>query len=637
MSAEFNLCYRWHSCISEKDDKWIQDFYQDLFGKPGDQLSVPELVMGFSKFESLVPEDPAQRVFGGFQRGADGKFDDNDLVDCISSAVEDCAGAFGARNVPASMRAIEVLGIIQGRKWNVAGLNEFRKHFGLKPYERFEDINSDPEVSDQLRHLYEHPDFVELYPGLVAEEAKKPMVPGVGIAPTYTISRVVLSDAVCLVRGDRHYTTDYSPRHLTNWGYNEVQYDKSVNNGCVFYKLFIRAFPNHFKSNSVYAHYPMVIPSENHKILTDLGKIDQFDFSRPTFTPLRVNITSYGGAKYILENPDKYKVTWHEGMTFLLGSGGSKFMLSGDSAFHAEQRKCMHAQLYRDSWHAHIKAFYRQITEQLLAEKSYVVAGQRHVDIIRDVGNIAHVHFASRVFNLPLKTAANPKGIYSEQELYMVLAVIFVCIFFDIDPVKSFPLRQAARTVAQQLGKLVEANVKITRGFGTRGLFSGSAKKDDPLASYGVNMIKGLAKSGLSTYDIAWSQIVPTAGAMVPNQAEVVCDTSSPTLTPSSPQPYLPIPSQIPRLYQLTKSSSPKPSTSTSRQRGRHTSRTSTGWPRSPHLRKLTLCSSATPWRGSGSPARSDPTVRLRWRTRSARTTGARCPSSRRTASSSAL
>jgi len=94
----------------------------------------------------------------------------------------------------------------QARKWNCGSLNEFRKFFGLKPYATFEDINSDPEIADQLRHLYEHPDFVELYPGIVSEEAKVPMVPGVGIAPTFTISRAVLSDAVALVRGDRYYT-----------------------------------------------------------------------------------------------------------------------------------------------------------------------------------------------------------------------------------------------------------------------------------------------------------------------------------------------------------------------------------------------------------------------------------------------
>lgn len=69
----------------------------------------------------------------------------------------------------------------------------------------------DPEVADQLRNLYEHPDFVEMYPGIVAEEAKVPMVPGVGIAPTFTISRAILSDAVCLVRGDRFYTVRSTP------------------------------------------------------------------------------------------------------------------------------------------------------------------------------------------------------------------------------------------------------------------------------------------------------------------------------------------------------------------------------------------------------------------------------------------
>lgn len=101
------------------------------------------------------------------------------------------------------------MGINQARRWNVGSLNEFRKFFGLKSHETFEEINSDPEIADELRNLYEHPDFVELYPGIVSEEAKEPMAPGVGIAPTYTISRAVLSDAVALVRGDRHYTVTF--------------------------------------------------------------------------------------------------------------------------------------------------------------------------------------------------------------------------------------------------------------------------------------------------------------------------------------------------------------------------------------------------------------------------------------------
>ncbi|KAI1474429.1 heme peroxidase [Daldinia eschscholtzii] len=520
VSAEFNLCYRWHSCISDKDDKWVEDFFREIFNKDPSELSHQDLVMGFAKFERGIPDEPAERVFGGFKRNNDGIFDDDDLVGCISDAIEDCAGAFGGRNVPQSMKPVEILGILQGRKWNVASLNEFRKHFGLKPYEKFEDINPDPEIADSLRHLYEHPDFVELYPGLVAEEAKEPMIPGVGIAPTYTISRVILSDAVCLTRGDRFYTTDYHPRGLTSWGYNEVAYDLNMNQGCVFYKLFIRAFPNHFRGDSVYAHYPMVVPSETKMILTNLGRAEHFNYDRPSFIPPPISVTTYSGAQHILENQDKYRTMGDEGLSLLMDRGGN-YLLSANSPFNSNRREPTHDELCKGDWHSHIKTFYAQTTDRLIKEKTYKLAGQNFVDIVRDVGNLSPVYFASRVFNLPLKTKENPKGIYTEHELYMALAVVFICIFSDIDPMKSFPMRQAGKAISSQLGKLIETNVKMVTGLGIGCLFVGRPNKNDPLASYGTNLIKELSKAGMNDYDISWRQILPIAGASVPSIAEV--------------------------------------------------------------------------------------------------------------------
>lgn len=205
-SVEFNLAYRWHSAISAGDEQYTQHIYENMMGKPADEVTVQDLLMGLGKMEKNLPADPSKRTFANLKRQEDGTFKDDELVDILSNAAEDVASSFGARNVPRALRAIEILGINQARRWNVGSLNEFRKFFGLKNYETFEEINSDPEVANDLRNLYEHPDFVELYPGIVAEEAKEPMVPGVGIAPTYTISRAVLSDAVALVRGDRHYT-----------------------------------------------------------------------------------------------------------------------------------------------------------------------------------------------------------------------------------------------------------------------------------------------------------------------------------------------------------------------------------------------------------------------------------------------
>ena len=384
VSAEFNLAYRWHSAISEKDEQWTEGLYKELFGKSAEDVTLPELLQGLGKWEHGLDKDPQKRPFANLERDADGRFPDQGLVDIIASSIEDTAGAFGANNIPKCLKAITVLGMQQARSWNLASLNEFRKFFSLKPHDTFDGINPDPVVAEQLKHLYEHPDYVEMYPGMVTENAKEPMVPGVGIAPNYTISRAILSDAVTLVRGDRFYTTDYNARNLTNWGYSEVQYDLNINQGCVIYKLFLRAFPDHFKPNSVYAHYPMTIPSENKKILRNLGRDDQYSWDKPGLVSPRVNLTSYSGAKYILEHPKDFKVIWGEATGQTMGKGGWDLMLSGDSQLNTKQRKLMGDPLHPDQWHQQIKDFYEHITLKLLHQYSCKIAGLNQVDITRE-------------------------------------------------------------------------------------------------------------------------------------------------------------------------------------------------------------------------------------------------------------
>lgn len=31
VSVEFNLIYRWRSCVSNRDEKWIEGFYAEIF------------------------------------------------------------------------------------------------------------------------------------------------------------------------------------------------------------------------------------------------------------------------------------------------------------------------------------------------------------------------------------------------------------------------------------------------------------------------------------------------------------------------------------------------------------------------------------------------------------------------------
>lgn len=511
-SVEFNLAYRWHSTISQGDEKWIEQVYHDLMGKPAEQVTMPELLMGMKKVEGMLDADPSKRTFAHLKRQEDGTFKDEELVQILTHACEDVASSFGPRNVPKALRSIEILGIEASRRWHVGSLNEFRKHFGLKAYDTFEEINSDPEIANTLRHLYEHPDFVELYPGIVSEEAKEPMIPGVGIAPTYTISRAVLSDAVALVRGDRHYTVDYNPRNLTNWGYNECRYDLNINQGCVFYKLATRAFPNWFKADSIYAHYPMTIPSENRNIMKNLGREQDYSYDRPAFIPPRVNLFSHQNTKLVLESQKDFKASWSRGMLELFGKG----------EWDAKQRQVMGQAFNTEEFPKLVKQFYQEITLRLIQGSGAKLAGINQVDITRDVGNVAHVHFASTLFGLPLKTAENPRGIFTEQELYMILATIYSALLFDVDPSKSFSLNRASTAVAQQLGSVVESTVKAdTNSSLISGLMDNFRPQDNALREYGTNALRRLQEAGLSASEITWSQIVPLIVGMVPNQGQV--------------------------------------------------------------------------------------------------------------------
>jgi Animal haem peroxidase len=210
VSVEFNLVYRWHSTISTRDASWIEALYCDIFETEDIQPYLESPATFYPKvepwFARIKAQHPEERELRDLKRKSDGRFDDEEMVNILTGSTEDVAGAFGPKNVPLVMKLIDVMGIDQARKWNVCTLNEFRNFFKLEPHRTFADITKNAEVARTLEALYSKPDYVELYPGLVAEDAKQPLEPGSGLCPGYTVSRTILSDAVALTRGDRFYT-----------------------------------------------------------------------------------------------------------------------------------------------------------------------------------------------------------------------------------------------------------------------------------------------------------------------------------------------------------------------------------------------------------------------------------------------
>ena len=76
----------------------------------------------------------------------------------------------------------------------------------LALHKRFQDLNPNPEIQAAMKSLYNEPDLVEMYPGVLFEDAKKLFYPGLGLCAGFTTSRVILNNAATSVRGDRFYT-----------------------------------------------------------------------------------------------------------------------------------------------------------------------------------------------------------------------------------------------------------------------------------------------------------------------------------------------------------------------------------------------------------------------------------------------
>ncbi|GKT58023.1 fatty acid oxygenase [Colletotrichum tofieldiae] len=534
VSVEFNLIYRWHCTISPKDDKWTQEVFAKVLKSPSDpdkkveDFTLKEFGHAIANWEQRIPSDPVKRDFADLKRSKDGSFREEDLARIFKESVEDVAGSYGANRIPEIMKPIELLGIINARKWNVATLNEFREHFGLTRHPTFEDINPDPEVVKKLRYLYGTPDQVELYPGLVSEKAKPAMAPGSGLCGNFTMTRAILSDAVALVRGDRFYTVDYTPKNLTNWGFNQASYDHNVDQSHVFYKLVYRAFPNTFKANSIHAHFPLTVPSENKKILESIDRAYLYSWDEPKTKASMIPIFSHKAVSEILYNQTDFKVVWGEAIRHLVAQPGKEygkeFCLAGDGKANTLNRTQVRKALISGPWEQEVWKWYTHMTPKLFEQNSFTIRkGVKEVDIVRDVINLTNTRFNAALFCLPIKNEDSPWGVYTDQELYMVVATLFQSVFLDADIANSFKLRTIARELGQGLGKLMTLVVQtIAKAGFITDIVAKIREGEASLPTFGNHLIERLLADGKDIDEVIWGTIMPVVTANVTNQSQVM-------------------------------------------------------------------------------------------------------------------
>ncbi|KAI0079537.1 heme peroxidase [Panus rudis PR-1116 ss-1] len=462
-SVEFNLLYRWHSTTAEKDIKWTEELFSKVFnGKAPSELELSDFLPGVANAWREVDPNPRTRTFGGLKRGPDGKFSDDDLAQVLQDATEKVAGSYRARGTPPVLRIIEILAIQQARNWGVCTMNEFRKFLGLKQFADFEDWNRDPTIANAARQLYGHIDNLELYPGLQAEEII-PLGPGSGICCGYTMTRAILGDAIALVRGDRFYTTDYTPGNLTVWGFQDCARDP--NNGAfgaALPKLLFRHLPRHYPANSIYGLFPFFTPDTTRENLKKLGVLAKYNDKRPVPQPIPKVVNTLKGIRYVFDNFETFKTTYSEDMLALTNHKGFMLIFDEKEKHDRYRLKVIHA-LFNDkpTVDGYVR-WYRQKTEELVKEYSYTLDGipGTRVDIVRNVINLVATHWAaSYLMGVPLKTKADPHGLFTEQELYDILMLLCTCVFINVQPETGWMLRANAQQIGDTINELIEKSI----------------------------------------------------------------------------------------------------------------------------------------------------------------------------------
>ncbi|EIM82504.1 heme peroxidase [Stereum hirsutum FP-91666 SS1] len=431
VSVEFNVLYRWHPTMSKEDERWTEESFNKVFhNKPFGELTTGDFLTAFKEIVHGLEPDPSKRTFDGLKRGDDGKFSDDDIANILQTATATPACSYGAQGTPECMKVIEVMGLEQARKWGVCTMNEFRRYLGLKAFASFEEWNPDPVIASGARRLYGHIDNLELYTGIQCE-ALMPLTPGLRFAAGYTLTRAVLGDAIALIRGDRFYTTDFTPANLTAWGFTDTLRDP--NNGGFGGKLpqlLTRHLPRHYPFNSVYSCFPFFTPQKMKQTLTRMEIAQNYTFDRPQPAPVTKVLNTFAAIKKVFGDPKSFP-----NMYDMKGLGpGYGFMLAFDDnpKHDSDRTMALHALFPSKDSLDQYRAFYRDGVTKRIKERSwkYPNVEGTYIDIVTQVINSVSVEWAAdHLCGIPLKTKENVSGLYTEAEIYEMFADLFQLAF----------------------------------------------------------------------------------------------------------------------------------------------------------------------------------------------------------------
>ncbi|KAI1036313.1 hypothetical protein LB503_003460 [Fusarium chuoi] len=522
VTVEFNLLYRFHCAISLKDEKYTEDFMKNVlhFRDPSN-TSLPEFLGTMAAVKQKAAEDhkygkrepePWEVTFGipddddktatsngagssgntsdsgialngassniepqkvtkskHFTRNAiTNLFDDNQMLEELTSAMDDPISNFGPRNVPKCLKSVEIMGILQARRWECGTLNDFRDFFGLPRHQSFESVTKNAEIQNALRDLYEHPDKIELYPGIFCESDE---YMGLDPGPSESSSALwsaIFSDAITLVRSDRFYTVDWNTNSLTSWGMKEVTPNNEVCKSSVFHRLIQRAFPGWFPSNTIRFFHPFYTAKQNGIYAEAQGYGDWF---KETVDHPKVAVAAP------VQKPEKpWYLSKFDDIKIILQGEKAKNFTNPAYYYQANLPQVVRDVLnpipekepkytsaiddYVKDVEADLKKYLDNEMRQIVKRESISMTNSTfQIDATRDFAIPVVTRYVADFLgfgNKLFKTPAEGKDTYSENEIYQHITNCQIFLSYNADETKWLQRREAFKASMKKLIELTQ-------------------------------------------------------------------------------------------------------------------------------------------------------------------------------------
>ncbi|KAI3318576.1 heme peroxidase [Xylariaceae sp. AK1471] len=525
VTVEFNLLYRFHCAISQKDEAYTEAYMKKkgiknpssvtlaeffhVLGANSDKREPCDATFGLPEDEKLDDKkldnkksDDAKFVFK--RNKFTNLFDDQQMINALTEAMDEPISEFGPRNVPKCLKPVEIMGILQARKWGIGTLNDFREFFDMSRHETFQSISKNVDIQNALRDLYEHPDKVELYPGIFCESNEHfGLDPGPAEASS-ALWTAIFSDAITLVRSDRFYTVDWNTNSLTSWGMKEVTPNNSICKSSVFHRLLQRAFPGWYPYNSVRFFHPFYTAQQNAAYAKAQGYEDEFKMSKKS------NHTNQktGEREFNVTDSDPMKP---EKPMYLKDAEKIKAVLEDNTGSFIHPALADHANLpgkigevfqrnekippYNPLRDGNILEgigdtlqYLNDLTRAIVRRESIAVSkGSFQVDAVKDFAIPIVTRYVADFlgFGHLLITEENAKGTYSENEIYQLITNCQVFLTYNSDETKLLKRRKAFKESLALLFQLtLHGNIAQANQWAiTRALMGG--KKTNPMIELG--------------------------------------------------------------------------------------------------------------------------------------------------------